>query len=175
MQSIEAQTPSHANPDGGRMTTRPNAAAILLAFALIACAVYQKKQALESDSAVVQAYVDAWNQHDSAAIDTLLARDGVHEDFAQNFRGSGSKAVNAFMRGLTAAEPDYKWTVTNTLEDGRYIVLEWTWKGTYTGLDPTGKQVKRRPTSGRGSSIAEVDNGRITRFTDYYDNASFFR
>ena len=157
------------------MTKRSNAAAILLAFAIASCAVYSKQQPVESDKAVVTAYVDAWNNRDSAAIDTLLARDGVHEDFAQNFRGKGPKAVNNFMRGLLAAEPDYKWTVTNTLEDGRYVVLEWTWKGTYTGPDPMGKQVKNRPTSGRGSSIAEVDNGRITRFTDYYDDASFFR
>lgn len=157
------------------MKTRSDTAAFLLAFALISCAVYQKKQAVESDKAVVQAYVDAWNKHDSAAIDTLLTPDAVHEDIAQNFRGRGPKAVNAFMRDLTSAEPDYKWTVTNTLEDGRYIILEWTWKGTYTGPDPAGKQVKSRPTSGRGSSVAEVDNGRITRFTDYYDNASFFR
>jgi len=161
--------------DGGRMTTRSNAAPILLTFALISCAVYEKKQPVESDQAVVQAYVDAWNRRDTTAIDTLLARDGVHEDFAQNFRGRGSKEVNAFVRRLMAAEPDYKWTVTNTLEDGRYVILEWTWKGTYTGPDPAGKQVKSRPTSGRGSSIAEIDNGRIRRFTDYYDYASFFR
>jgi len=155
--------------------TRSNAAALVLAFGFASCAVYEKKQPVESDEGVVMAYVDAWNKHDSAAIDTLLARDGVHEDLAQNFRGRGPKEVNAFMRGLIAAEPDYKWTVTNTLEDGRYIVLEWTWKGSFTGADPTGKQVKSRPTSGRGSSVVEIDNGRIRRFTDYYDDASFFR
>ena len=157
------------------MTTRPKAAAILLAFALISCAVYEKKQPVESDQAVVQAYVNAWNKHDSAAIDTLIARDGIHEDLAQNFQGVGPRAVNAFMHRLATTEPDFKWTVTNTLEDGRYVVLEWTWRGTYTGPDPTGKQVKSQRTSGRGSSIVEVDNGRIKRFTDYYDNASFFR
>lgn len=156
------------------MTTR-SMAALLLAFAAISCAVYEKKQPVESDKAVVQAYVDAWNNRDSAAIDTLIARDGIHEDFAQNFHGVGPRAVNRFMRGLASVEPDYKWTVTNTLEDGRYVILEWTWKGTYTGADPAGQQVKSRPTSGRGSSIVEVDNGRIRRFSDYYDQASFFR
>ena len=157
------------------MTTRSNVAPILLAFAFVSCAVYQKKQPVESDQAVVMAYVDAWNHHDTVAIDTLLARDGIHEDFARNFRGRGPKEVVAFMRKLMAAEPDYKWTVTNTLEDGRSVALEWTWKGTYTGPDPTGKQVRSRPTSGRGSSIAEVEDGKIKRFSDYYDDASFFR
>jgi len=157
------------------MTTRSDRLAILLTFVLVSCAVYSKKQPVETDKAVVTAYVDAWNNRDSTAIDTLMAPDGIHEDVAQNFRGKGPKAVNEFMRGLLAAEPDYKWTVTNTLEDGRFVVLEWTWKGTYTGRDPLGKQVKSRPTSGRGSSVVEIDNGRIIRFTDYYDDASFFK
>jgi len=157
------------------MTTRSKAAALVFAFAIVSCAVYQKKQSVETDKAIVMAYVDAWNRHDSAAIDTLLADGAIHEDLAQNFRGTGPKQVATFMRRLISAEPDYKWTVTNSLEDGQYVVLEWTWKGTYTGPDPTGKQVKSHPTSGRGSSIAEVDNGRIKRFSDYYDNASFFR
>jgi hypothetical protein len=29
--------------------------------------------------------------------------------------------------------------------------------------------------SGRGTGFAEVDNGKIKRFTDYYDMASYFR
>ena len=157
------------------MTTRSNAAAILLAFAVVACAVYQKKQPVEGDKAIVIAYVNAWNQHDSAALDTLLARDAIHEDIAQNFRGKGAQEVTAFMRDVISAEPDFKWTVTNSLEDGKLVALEWTWTASYSGPDPSGRQVSNRRTSGRGSSIAEVDDGKIKRFTDYYDMASFFR
>lgn len=157
------------------MTTRSNVAPILLAFAFVSCAVYSKQQPVESDRAVAMAYVDAWNRRDTVAIDTLLARNGIHEDIAQNFRGKGSRQVVAFMRGLISAQPDYKWTVTNSLEDGRTVALEWTWKGTYTGPDKTGKQLKSRPISGRGSSIVEVEDGKIKRISDYYDEASFFR
>jgi steroid delta-isomerase-like uncharacterized protein len=157
------------------MTTRSLGVAGLLVLSVVSCAVYSKKQPVESDKAVAMAYVKAWNQHDSVAIDTLLTRDGVHEDVAQNFRGKGSAAVVQFMHGLRASQPDFKWTVTNTLEDGQTVVLEWTWTGTYTGRDPTGKQVSGRRVSGKGVSIAELDNGKIKRFTDYYDDASFFR
>jgi steroid delta-isomerase-like uncharacterized protein len=157
------------------MTIRPIAAAIIVGLSLVSCAVYSKQQPIESDKALVTAYVDAWNRHDTTAIDTLLARNAIHEDAAENFRGKGSKAVIAFMKGVIAAEPDFKWTVINSMEDGRFVGLEWTWTGTYTGPDPTGKPVKNRRVSGKGSSIAEVDNGKITRFSDYYDNASFFR
>ena len=150
-------------------------AAGLLTVAIVACAVYQKKQAVEGDKAIVDAYVKAWNQHDTVAIDTLLTADAIHEDVAQNFRGKGGKAVIAFMRGVAAAESDYKWTVSNTLEDGKYVAIEWTWSSTYTGPDPSGRQVRNRRISGRGSSVAEIDDGKIKRFTDFYDLASFFR
>jgi steroid delta-isomerase-like uncharacterized protein len=143
-------------------------------ISIVACAV-EEKRPTEGDKAVVTAYVRAWNEHDSVALDTLIAADGVHEDVAQNFRGVGPKAVITFMRGVQSAEPDYKWTVTNEVEDGNFVALEWTWTSTYSGPDPAGKQVTNKHLSGRGSSLAEVDNGKIKRFTDYYDQAGFFR
>ena len=155
------------------MTTRSVASAVLLI--VCACAVYEKKQPVVGDKAVVDAYVRAWNQHDTVALDTLVAADGVHEDVAQNFRGVGPKAVITFMRGVASAEPDFRWSVINAVEDGNVIALEWTWRSTYTGPDPTGKQVTKKVLSGRGTSFAEVDNGRIKRFSDYYDLGSFFR
>ncbi|HEY3112164.1 MAG TPA: nuclear transport factor 2 family protein [Gemmatimonadaceae bacterium] len=149
--------------------------ATLLTLAIVACAVQEKKPPAESDKAVVNAYVRAWNQHDTIAVDSLLAADAIHEDYAQNFRGRGPKEVVAFMRGVVSAQPDYKLTVTNSIEDGKFVALEWTWTATYTGLDPTGKRVTNRHTSGKGASFAEVENGKIKRFSDYYDLASFFR
>jgi steroid delta-isomerase-like uncharacterized protein len=157
------------------MTTRSFGAAGFLTLSVVSCAVYSKKQPVESDKAVAAAYVKAWNQRDSVAIDTLLASDGVHEDVPRNFRGTGSRAVVQFLRGTVAEQPDFKWNVTNTLEDGQKVVLEWTWTGTFTGRDPSGRQVTGRRISGKGTSIAELDNGKIKRFTDYYDAASFFR
>jgi steroid delta-isomerase-like uncharacterized protein len=156
------------------MRRLPYLAGSLYAVVAIACAVQQKAPAANG-KAVVDAYVRAWNNHDSAAIDTLLSPDAIHEDIAQNFRGKGPKAVVTFMRGAIGAEPDYKWTVTNSIEDGKFVALEWTWTSTYTGPDPAGKTVTNKRLSGKGASFAEVESGKIKRFTDYYDLASFFR
>jgi steroid delta-isomerase-like uncharacterized protein len=157
------------------MTKWSCVAGALAAAGILACAVEKKPPAAETGKAVVEEYVRAWNAHDSAAIDSVLAPDGIHEDIAQNFRGKGSAETVKFMRQAVAAEPDFKWQVTNAIEDGRYVALEWTWVSTYTGPDPTGKQVTGKRLSGRGASFAEVEKGRIKRFTDYYDLASFFR
>jgi len=157
------------------MRTSSYAAPTLFAFALVSCAVYSKKQPIEGDKAVAIAYVQAWDARDTAAIDSLFAADGVHEDIAQNFRATGAKGVKDFIRREISTQPDFKWNVLNSLEDGRYVGLEWTWTGTYTGKDPSGKQVSNRPISVRGASIVEVDDGKIKRFTDYYDIPSSFR
>lgn len=157
------------------MTKWSHVAGVLAAVSLHACAVEKKPPVVDSGKAVVQAYIDAWNRHDSVAIDTLLAPDAIHEDFAQNFRGRGSAAIVKFMQGHVAVQPDFKWQVTNSIEQGRYVALEWTWTGTYTGPDPTGKPVTNRRISGRGASFAELENRRIRRISDYLDLASFFR
>jgi len=162
-------------PSEHAMTRWSTVAVTFLTLTVAGCAVYQKKQAVEGDKAVVNAYVQAWNQHDTIALDTLLTPDAIHEDPAQNFRGKGPRAVISFMRGVAATQADYKWTVSNAMQDGNFVALEWSWTSTYSGQDPTGKRVANKPMSGRGMSIAELDDGKIKRFTDYYDLASFFR
>src|SRR5215210_2572912 len=157
------------------MTMWSHAAGALTVVGLLACAVEKKAPVPETGKAVVEAYIRAWNAHDSAAIDSLLAPDGIHEDIAQNFRSKGAAQVVKFMRQHVASQPDFRWQLTNTIENGRQVAAEWTWTSTYTGPDMTGKQVSNRPLSGRGESFAEVEKGRIKRFTDYFDMASFFR
>ena len=149
-------------------------AGILFAAVAAACAVQQKTPAADG-KAVVDAYVHAWNAHDFAALDTILAPDAIHEDIALNFHGKGKAAILAFMRQDIASEPDLKWQITNSIEDGRFVAFEWTWTSTYTGPDAAGKTVTGKRISGRGASFVEVENGRIKRFTDYYDLGSYFR
>jgi steroid delta-isomerase-like uncharacterized protein len=157
------------------MTKWSYVAEAFVAVSVLACAVEKKPPVAEGGEAVVDAYVRAWNERDSAAIDSLLAPNGVHEDLAQNFRGQGSAQVVGFMRKTITTQPDFKWQITTSIEDGRYVALEWTWGATYTGPDLAGKQVNNRRISARGSSLAEVEKGRIKRITDYWDLASAFR
>lgn len=145
-----------------------------LALLVAACAAREETPETPTDGRrVLEAYVSAWNRHDSAAFDTLMTADAVHEDIAQGFRG-GPAATKEFMRGLIAVQPDFKWTLTDVFESGSRVVAEWTWTATHTGDSPIGPVTNFRG-SARGSSIAEIENGRIKRLTDYYDNASFFR
>ncbi len=155
------------------MTKQVFAAATCLCAILLTIGWEAKARAPKSGKALLEAYVSAWNHHDFAAFDTLLAEDAVHEDIALGFRGQGAAQVKEFMRGIIQSEPDFDWRLTTMVDAGSTVAAEWTWTGTYTGDSPTGPVVRKK-ISGRGASIVLIENGRIKRFTDYYDTASFF-
>jgi hypothetical protein len=67
-----------ASAQPGKQTTAPRASA-----------GPTKTQSTQSAKSVLEAYVSAWNRHDFAAFDSLLAPDAIHEDIAQGFRGQG--------------------------------------------------------------------------------------
>jgi steroid delta-isomerase-like uncharacterized protein len=157
------------------IATRKAVIGMVCAAALTGCTTKPEQTAsANSVRPVVDAYVAAWNRHDSAAFDTLLAADAVHEDIAHAFVGKGPGEIKGYLREITAAEPDFNWQITKTVENGPNIVAEWTWTGTYTGPSPSGRPVTNTHVSGRGASVIEVENGKIKHFTDYYDDASFF-
>jgi len=126
-----------------------------------------------SGRTLLEAYVSAWNSHDFAALDELLTPDAVHEDIAWPSRDEGSAQIKKFMQQMIEAEPDFNSRVTTIVDGGSTVAAEWTWTATFTGDTPIGHVVGYH-TSGRGASVAVIENGRIKRFTDYYDFASFF-
>ncbi len=155
------------------MTKRVFAAATCLCAVLLACGRQAKTQNPQSGRPVLEAYVSAWNRHDFAAFDKLLTPDAIHEDIAQGFRGQGPSQIKDFMRAMIEGQPDLDWRLTTVVDAGPLVAAEWTWTATYTGDSPIGPVVRKR-VSGRGASIAVIENGRIKRFSDYYDIASFF-
>lgn len=146
-----------------------------LAAALMAWIAGCTEKAPEEGSAlrVVEAYVEAWNERDSTALDTLLAANGIHEDPAQGFRAEGPAEVVALWRGLDESMPDFHWRITRSFTDGSDVGVEWSWVATYSGPTPEGP-VADLPIEARGAALARVEDGRIVRFVDYYDGASFF-
>jgi len=124
---------------------------------------------------LVVAYVDAWNRHDSVAIDTLIAAKGTHEDVPSGFVAIGPAAIHGMMRDMTKSLPDYVWTITDFMEGDPKLAFMWTWQGHFTGKDPTGKTVSNRPVKGEGASVVMVENGKIKHIRNFYDEASLFR
>ena len=133
------------------------------------------KEQPSSARRVVLAYVDAWNRHDSAAIDTLIAPQGTHEDIPTGFAATGPGGVHGLMRDMTHVLPDYVWTATDVIEGDPKLAVLWTWKGTFSGQNPAGQVLKNHPVSGKGMSLVVVEKGKIKLMQNYYDEASLFR
>ena len=85
----------------------------------------------------------------------------------------GPAQIKKFMQQMIEAEPDFSWRITNIVDGGSTVAAEWTWTATFTGDTPSGP-VAGYHTTGRGASVVVIENGRVKRFADYYDFASFF-
>jgi hypothetical protein len=77
------------------------------------------------------------------------------------------------MRTMLETQSDLNWHLTSIVDGGSVVAAEWVWTGTYTGDSPVAPVAPRR-ISGRGASVVVIENGRIKRFTDYYDFNSVF-
>jgi steroid delta-isomerase-like uncharacterized protein len=133
-----------------------------------------RTQTPPSGKAVLEAYVSAWNRRDFAAVDKLLAPDAVHEDLARPSRDVGTTQIQQYMRMMFETQPDLNWHLTAIVDGGSVVAAEWVWTGTSRDDSP-GRPPAPRRISGRGASVAVIENGRLKRLTDYYDFASVFR
>jgi steroid delta-isomerase-like uncharacterized protein len=145
-----------------------------LCVLLLTCSWQARTQTPPTGKAVLEAYVSAWNRRDFAALDKLLAPDAVHEDLARPSRDVGAAQIHRYMQTMLETQPDLNWHLTAIVDGGSTVAAEWVWTGTSTG-DIPGRPVVPRRISGRGASVAVIENGRIKRISLYYDFASVFR
>jgi hypothetical protein len=77
------------------------------------------------------------------------------------------------MNTMLETQPDLNWHLTSIVDGGSVVAAEWVWTGTFRGDSPI-RPVAPRRISGRGASVAVIENGRIKRFSNYYDFDSVF-
>ena len=150
------------------MMKRLFASAILLCVLTLTSSRPARTQTEPSGKALLEAYVLAWNRRDFGALDKLLASDAVHEDMARPSRDVGPEQIKQSIRTMIADLPDLNWHLKSIVDGGSLVAAEWVWTGTFVG-DNTVRPAAPRRISGRGASVVVIENGRIKRFSDYYD------
>jgi steroid delta-isomerase-like uncharacterized protein len=134
----------------------------------IACAAHSTYASTSGAEALARKLCDAWSSHDASVVDQLFAEQGVYEDVAAGQTFRGRDAIKGFLKQNFAAIPNFKVAVTKVFSTGGLIACEWAMSGTQTGdlpdLPATGKSFRVR-----GASVAQVQDGRIVHWTDYYD------
>ena len=97
----------------------------------------------EELKAIARRYVDVWNQHDPAALDTVFAANAVRHDPAVGV-STGLANIQEIMQTLLTAFPDIVITIDQELADEDCAILRWTGTGThggeFQGVAATGKR-----------------------------------
>jgi steroid delta-isomerase-like uncharacterized protein len=115
----------------------------------------------------------ATGAHDVDAILDFWIDDGVEEIVPVGvFRGK--EEIREFVTGFLSSSSDLEVTVDRVVADDSRAVVEWRFRGTFDGkfqgIEPTGKSIDLR-----GADILEIEDGKVTRLTAYYDSNMFAR
>lgn len=126
--------------------------------------------------ALVNAYLQAWNQHDIAAAGRFLSEDSEYFDaaFAGMQRGRPAieeHAIGVFLRGV----PDLHWEIRSAPVVGNEgVAYEWTLTGTNTGTWG-GIPATRQKISLKGLTFVRIRGGKIVYQAVVYDSATLNR
>jgi steroid delta-isomerase-like uncharacterized protein len=150
-----------------------------LTAATIALALTPLAPALADDSAqdVVEAYLAAWNAHDSAKAASFFADNVVYYDASVGTPIEGREAAKTgVIDNFLGAVPDAVWQVKGApvLQNGR-VAFEWTFSGTNTGAWGDGTPATGKPFTLTGVSMFGVEEGKIVTQSDYYDALGFYK
>lgn len=122
---------------------------------------------------VVRAMYDAFNDQDWHRFGTYVADDLEWTNIALGTTSDLDQLRTGYP-ALFESFPDVHVRIVNIFGDDPYVTVEWHAQGTHTGPlrgePPTGNAFERR-----GCSVAEVQNGKIVCYRDYFDRASQLR
>ena len=120
---------------------------------------------------VVRAYFDALNARDYEQVAHSFSDNCEFVSVASGAKFTGTDSMLHGLREFAEAFPDWAVEVANVVASGPCVATEWkttgTHEGVFRGTSPTGIRFRRD-----GCSVAEVADGRIVRYRDYYDRAT---
>jgi len=129
-------------------------------------------------SARLDAYMAAWNAHDSHAAAAFLDEQVEYFDAAASLTARGrdeakAKIIAAFM----TAAPDLRWTRDpgSEIVGENAIAFTWTFTGTNTGAWSDGTAATGKRFSIKGATLIRVRNGKIVSQGDYYDAHALYK
>ena len=121
----------------------------------------------------------AWSSSDSSndseRVLALFVEECFFEDVTFGVVARGKQELRSFVEGAFAAVPDFKYRLISRFATSQWAVIEWAMSGTHTGDFPGMPATGKRFAAVRGSSILELESGKIRRESDYWDAATFMR
>jgi len=115
----------------------------------------------------------AWAVGDVEGILATFTDDADFEEVPIGVVTHGQDELRAHLEGLKAAFPDISIVVTGGLVAGDRAAAEWTFTGTYSGQFPGLPPGTGQTVTVRGSSILELEGGKIRADREYWDAHAF--
>jgi steroid delta-isomerase-like uncharacterized protein len=121
----------------------------------------------------------AWSSIDSSKdperVLSLFIDDCVFEDVTFGLVARGKEELRGFVERAFAAIPDFKYGLRNRFAIDQWAGIEWVMSGTHKGDLPGIPATGKRFSSVRGSTILQLEAGKIRRESDYWDAATFMK
>jgi steroid delta-isomerase-like uncharacterized protein len=125
------------------------------------------------------AWATAWSSNDSSKdpkrVLGLFVDDCFFEDVTFGVVARGKEELRSFVERAFAAIPDFKYGLRRRFATSQWAVIEWVMSGTHKGDLPGIPATGKRFSSVRGSTILELEAGKIRRESDYWDAATFMK
>jgi steroid delta-isomerase-like uncharacterized protein len=112
-----------------------------------------------------------WSTQDVERVISLCTEQCVYEDVPLGVVNHGKEELRVFGQQVFNAFPDFKIELTTHVAAGNWAMLEWTMSGTHQG-DLPGMPATAKSFSVRGATALQIDDGLISRNSDYWDMAT---
>jgi steroid delta-isomerase-like uncharacterized protein len=117
----------------------------------------------------------AWSSNDPERVLALFADDCFFEDLTLGVAAQGKEELRSFVNIAFAAVPVFTYGLVSRFVASEWASIEWVMSGTHKGDLPGMPATGRRFLSVRGSTILELEAGKIRRASDYWDAATFMK
>jgi steroid delta-isomerase-like uncharacterized protein len=129
---------------------------------------------IQKNESIAKSFIEYLNSHDVDKFTSLFAENGVYQEVASGRSYTTRQKIAAYIGSTISGIPDTKFETVNILATNSLAVVEWIWEGTNSvGWDDMGIPATNKYFELRGISIMVIENGLITRNSDYWDWNSF--
>ncbi|MEJ2217587.1 MAG: ester cyclase [Gemmatimonadota bacterium] len=147
-------------------------ARLFLPFCMLALLVGPLAAQEMSPASIADSFSEAWEQRNEDLLETLFAPEATYQTPDAVYQGV--EGVVQFLRNAFVVAPESRLEFLDEIVGDSDVALEWVWSGTHTGNLPN------LPATGRdfvvhGVTVLEIEDGLITRATDYYDRFGFLQ
>jgi steroid delta-isomerase-like uncharacterized protein len=117
---------------------------------------------------ILQTALAAWRQGNFAEVVDQFNDQFTFTDHALGLEFKDKGRLTEFLAKIRERFPDSERRDNTLFSGGEYVITEWTLTATQT--EPfLGGQLRKVPICVRGISVVQIKNGKISRWSDYYD------